>query len=77
MAQRHIVERIITLLFGRKPVQAFPIIPEYVRQGIASGQRHTYTEAPFGAGRVGFNEVMLVAIIQATESLVIAAGSIP
>ncbi len=64
VAITHTFEGSVALCFGREPVQALPVVAQELAQGVALGQRDADPEATLASGAIGFDEVVLVVVVQ-------------
>ncbi len=68
MTSGHRLEDTVPLVLGRVPVQPLPVVAEKFPQRIAGRQANADTEAPFGTGRFGVDQIVLMAEIQVLGS---------
>ena len=57
----HIVKSSVTLGLARIPMQALPVVAQYVSKCVSGRQRDSNTVAALGAGCLGLYQVVLVA----------------
>ena len=75
MPRLHLLECCVTFLFGRLPVQAFPVVAENLAHHVRSRKGDANTEVPLATGSLRFYQVVLMTKFHSRASRYSFAGS--